>query len=691
MSRLSKSAGLPRPGTVVEFLHGNKCQAAWVLEENAGKLRLFTATGREIKLPGGRLLPWSGPAYDASASRSEMEQRLREHQDRREHIAAEADVLEIWELAQEEVDKAPIEFFAELLWESPDADQLAGLGRAMLEAKARFKYQPPQFEIHSREVVERKEREMEVRRRREQAARAGREVFKALWSASCSRTAPDISFTSPEAAEALQDVLLALLRDPEDAEASAIFAEARKGLPDHPQLALVLARAWGVVEPHFDPIPAQIGYDLDDAWSARFEEDIRVVREAFERRRAEEAAAVQPSGLVSVDSAATTDRDDAVEVRRLPDGGFRARVALARPTLGWTFGSDLDAEVASRVTSLYLPEAVSHMLPEALGVELFSLQEGEARPVLLLDMTVTPDGELAEITPSLDWTVVAENMTYEQAEEAVRTEPESMLAQAHELAQALRQARIRRGAVIIERPDPEIRLEPGDDGLAVHVDLKPETPAAWLAVSELMLLSNLAAARWACEREVPLIHRTQDITLPDSLAGVWSRPEDIYQAVRMLAPPVAEVAPKPHASIGVDAYSPVSSPLRRYADFLNLAQIESFLEQGRPRLDKDQLAAMLPRLNARTQEVSQVQRFRPRYWKLLHLRQNLDAFHRAVLVDDSQPVCTFAMPHLQIYVRAPKDMVGEKTAPGQEVLLRFNRVDPLTNEMRVCEVAEPMD
>ncbi|MGE4556984.1 MAG: ribonuclease catalytic domain-containing protein [Desulfovibrionaceae bacterium] len=693
MSRWIKTAGAPRPGALVEFLHGDRCQAAWVLDDQSSRLRLFTATGREIKLPLNRVLPWTGPVYDTQAGRTEMEQRLQEHTARREQLAGEIDILEIWELSQDDVNKAAVDFFAELIWEAPDTDQIAALGRAMLEAKTHFKFQPPMFEVNSRELVEKKTIELEAQRRREQATQAGREAFKALWSAHCSKSKANLENIRPEAAAALRDVLFALLKNPGDTEAAAIFNEAKKGLPDHPCLALILARAWGVVDEHYDPLPAQIGYDLGDCWAARFEDDVQAVRETFDQRKEEALASKAPltAGLVSIDAATTEDRDDAIAVERLPDGGYRALVALSRPTMGWRFGSALDAEIMSRSTSLYLPESVTHMLPEAVGVNLFSLAEGLPRPILLLDMRIGDAGDLQSVTPRLEWAAIERNMTYEQAERAIAEDPASMLAQAHALAELLRKHRIAHGAVIIDRPDPDISLERAEDGVKVRIDLKPEYPAAALAVSEFMVLANQAAARWGKEHGVPLIHRTQDIHLPDGLAGVWSHPVDIYQVVRHLAPPVAEVEPKPHASVGVDAYSPVSSPLRRYVDFLNMAQIESFLESGQPRLDKESLAGLLPQINARSQEVSQIQRFRPRYWKLLHLRQNLDAQHKAVLVDDSQTFCSFALPQLQIYVRAPKDLLGDKTRLGEERLLRFNRVDPLLNDMRVCEASEFVD
>ena len=71
-------------------------------------------------------------------------------------------------------------------------------------------------------------------------------------------------------------------------------------------------------------------------------------------------------------------------------------------------------------------------------------------------------------------------------------------------------------------------------------------------------------------------------------------------------------------------HSAYSSPLRRYPDMINEAQIIHFLETGKPRWTREELDALLPLLNTHLDAAGQVQRFRPRYWKLLYFRQQGD-------------------------------------------------------------------
>ena len=75
---------IPIRGSVVELMQHNRPLQAWVLESEASSLRLYTITQREIKIAPTHILPWTGPAYNPSASKEEMRGKLELHRVRRE-------------------------------------------------------------------------------------------------------------------------------------------------------------------------------------------------------------------------------------------------------------------------------------------------------------------------------------------------------------------------------------------------------------------------------------------------------------------------------------------------------------------------------------------------------------------------------------------------------------------------------
>jgi exoribonuclease-2 len=680
---------VPSPGCVVEFMQGNEPHIAWVEEASGDKLRLYTLNKRETKLAAQRLLPWSGPRFEGSFNREMILEKLKEHEARRKGLAASINPLEIWELAQGEVGQNSAAWFADLAFDSPDVDHVSAMGRALLGVKTHFKFQPPNFEVYPADTVERRLHEQEAARERELVVTAGQDFFHELWSGWASGRRKDAAKLAaqldPAAAGKLKALLLGLLADPENQELAPLWQQLRKGLPEHPSQALILATQWGVVKPHHNVPLDRAGYDEGDAWSEAFAKDIAAVEQAVEERQ----EPTSPERFLSIDSPTTRDIDDAFHVERLPDG-WRVLMALARPTFGLDFESALFAAVCRRASSLYLPEGSSHMLPERLGCGLFSLVAGQDRPALVLSWTLAPEGEVREFAPSLGFVRVAGNLTYAGVEQSLAEgAAEDGVRAAFELGGVLRSARIGRGAVVLDRPDPKITLCGPPGAISVEIRQCPEHPMAQTAVSELMILANASIARWALEGDLPLLHRVQDISIPSGYSGVWTDPVDMHRVVKQLAGATLEVKPGRHASLAAEAYSPVTSPLRRITDLINMAQVESVLSSGTPRFSREALIARLPVISARLDAVSQVQRFRPRYWKLVHMREHCkEREFEAVVLEENGPVVGLSLTGLQLYARAGRDAFAQKPEIGQRLLVKVGKVDPLTNEFRILSARE---
>jgi exoribonuclease-2 len=672
-----------RPGTVVEFMHGDQPQLAWVLEESSGRLRLLTINKREMKLPAARLLPWQGPVLNAEASRQDIQNALNDHQEKRGEIQAGLDVMELWDLAQGEMESAPLEWFGDLLWEDPDDDQVAALGRAMLQAKTHFKFRPPNFEIWSAETVELKMRQKAEEKEREAVTSAGQVLLQALWTAYGQGSKPKLPDMAPELEESLSGILKRKIGDRLDETERKIWTAISKGLPDLPHLPLLLAQTWDILPVHHNYLLDEADYTWKDSWSESFSNEIKEIENAFSNQ----SETPEVEDLISIDAATTRDIDDAFSIRRDGDG-YVVSIGLARPDAHWEFGSELDKAVMYRATSLYLPEGTSHMMPARFGTGLYSLIAGEARPALVTDFRLDGSGKLTSVTPRPTWVRVAANITYEAADAAIESRTDESLVMAHELAEKLLALRIEDGACIIRKPEPIITLEGEGAQTTVDITLKEQCPLSELIISEFMILANSGLAAWAGENGVPLLHRTQDIALPPEAAGVFTEPVEIMQVVKLLLPPSLETTPRRHAALGVAVYSPITSPLRRYTDFINMAQVCTFLADGSPRLDKEGLDQLAIYLGMRIQAVSAVQRFRPRYWKLVHLAARRKEYQSAVVVDEAGPMATLSMPHLQVNVRSPKKLLGDKLYPGQRFQINFARVDPLTNEIRLSEALE---
>lgn len=697
----SQLVEFPGPGCVVEFLQGNAPQIAWVMEEQGGKLRLLLPNRRETTLGANRLLPWSGPRRDAGLSRDEAVALLLAHREKRERLEADIDPVALWELAQGEVDKAPAPWLAEVAHSDPDADTVAACGHVLLACKSHFRFQPPNFEIYDAETVEARRRAEEAQRERDSLVVGGAEWFRRLWESRANRKpAPDAEQAAPP--EPVRSRLARLLRarivDPDTQEDEALWKQVSKGLPDDPHLPLLLAETWGLVPPHHNYWLERADYEPGDAWCDAFADETRALTE----RAAGADAPPLDACFISIDSASTRDIDDAFHIEPRSGGGWKVTVALACPALGWPFGGPLDKAVAHRATSIYLPEADYHMMPECLGTDAYSLLAGQARPAFVLRCEVDADGGLIGGAPGEARVELAANLHYPDCEavldgSAPEGNPAAPYADALRQALALAEARLRKrvegGAVVIERPDADFYLVGEGEDVRVFPRDTPPAPKAQLLVAELMILANAALAAWGREHGIPLLHRTQDVAVPREFAGVWSAAPDIARVVRALAPASLEVTPRPHAGMGLAAYSPVTSPLRRYPDLVNEAQALTWLETGAPRWSESELSALLDQLSLRLDAAAQVQRFRPRYWKFLYLQQEARAHGdecpwRAVVAEENDAFVSVSLPREQLMVRGKRLLFGEKVFPGQELRVRLGKINALRGEVSILAVRE---
>ncbi len=649
---MSDCVRYPAPGCVVEYMEGNAVQIALVTEEVGGRLRLLLPNRRETRLNSSRLLPWIGPMHGADMGREDAVRVLEAHRKTREDMAAQIPVMDVWELAQGEVEAPPASWFAELFESDPTTDHMAAYGRALLACKSHFRFQPPDFQVFSADMVEKRMAEEKIRLERESLIAGGAAFLRLLWDVACrKRELPQPpregaalgEWPPQEVAERLEEVLFSRMIDPESQEWENIWRTLSKGMPDVPHQPLQLLVAWGKVPPHYNFWLDRAGYASGDTWWQACADEVeslaaagRAPLAALARNGQEGSLDVCDLPCISIDSATTRDVDDAFHVEAEGDG-WALTLMLACPSLFWNFGGPLDKMVLHRGTSIYLPEGDCHMLPEVLGTDAYSLLAGQTRPALSVLVHVAADGTLGECEISVVQISLAANLTYvdsqavldaqaagEPLPQNAATPYAEQLRLGLELARQRQTARIADGAVIMDRPDPVIRLEGEGADVRVEVGLDYQASGAQMLVAEMMILASAAVAQWAADKGVAMLHRVQDVALPREYAGIWTTPQDMTRIMRALTPSGLEVQARPHAALGLARYTPVTSPLRRYPDLVNEEQLVHFFRTGAPRWTETELTDLLNVLSPALDAAGQVQRFRPRYWKLLFFRQKGD-------------------------------------------------------------------
>ncbi len=223
--------------------------------------------------------------------------------------------------------------------------------------------------------------------------------------------------------------------------------------------------------------------------------------------------------FVTIDGIDAKDFDDAVFAESVGKNGWKLFVAIADVSHYIKPDSALDAEAERRGTSVYFPEHVIPMLPEALSNGLCSLKPKVDRLAMVAEMRVDKDGKLlrSRFYPAviksharLTYTHVTEVLQGED----VREKYLPQLIELHELALVLIKLRTKRGAIEFDFPEPYIVF---DEDKKIEKLVIRERNIAHRIIEECMLLANVTAANFVAQNEIPCLYRTHGSPKEDKL------------------------------------------------------------------------------------------------------------------------------------------------------------------------------
>ena len=330
----------------------------------------------------------------------------------------------------------------------------------------------------------------------------------------------------------------------------------------------------------------------------------------------------------AIDNAWTTDPDDALSL----EGPNRLWVHVADVAALVLPDSPADLEARNRAASLYLPEITVPMLP-AEASERLALGIRDVSPALSFGLNLNSEGGILgiEIVPS--WVRVS-RLSYEQAEDMFHDLPFEGLLR---LAQNNEARRKRNGAVSIELPEVDVRVE---DGKVVFHPVR--SLRSQMIVREAMLMAGEAVAGYALREGIPFAFSTQEATqipaLPDGLAGM-------YALRRFMKRGQLRSLPARHAGIGVDIYTQVTSPIRRYQDLIVHQQLRAHI-RGQDLLTPQEMLQRLGAAEAVTSNMRQLERLSNQHWTMVYLSETPQWHGEGVIVETNGPHSIALIPNI---------------------------------------------
>lgn len=325
--------------------------------------------------------------------------------------------------------------------------------------------------------------------------------------------------------------------------------------------------------------------------------------------------------LVTIDGADARDFDDAVFAEADEDpknaGGWHLVIAIADVAYYVRPDSALDRAARERGNSVYFPDRVVPMLPEALSNGWCSLRPGEDRACMAAHLWIDANGRLRRQKFVRAVMRSAARLTYEQLQLARDGHPDdAMLPLGDKVVQplygafqVLMKAREKRGTLELDLLERRPVLS--EEGEVIGVEPRRRLDSHRL-IEEFMILANVAAAKELEKRRQPCMYRIHDQpdkarvdALRDVLEGLGlklakgqvPKPRTFNRILDQVkgseaAPMVSELILRAqaqavyspenigHFGLALPRYAHFTAPIRRYADLLVHRALISGLKLG---------------------------------------------------------------------------------------------------------------
>jgi ribonuclease R len=343
---------------------------------------------------------------------------------------------------------------------------------------------------------------------------------------------------------------------------------------------------------------------------------------------------------VTIDGERARDFDDAVAVQDAGKGHIRLYVSIADVAHYVKPGSGIDTDAHERATSVYFPDRVLPMLPEALSNGICSLRPDEDRLTLTCEMVFNERGERMDYEVYESAIKSKRRMTYtevagiiekddpEMKERHADLVPEFLLM--HELSKRLNLMRKRRGSIDFDLPEPEVLIDVTGKTTSI---IKSERNEAHRLIEEFMLAANESVASHLELHGVPFLFRVHDepdeqkmAELGDFVKGYglpWPgegsiRPKHLANLLEKAAGKpqerlinnlvlrsmkLAKYSPENagHFGLASRCYCHFTSPIRRYPDLIVHRAVKELIRKKTVSPErKGELAAELPALGQHT-------------------------------------------------------------------------------------------
>ena len=259
-------------------------------------------------------------------------------------------------------------------------------------------------------------------------------------------------------------------------------------------------------------------YGLPYEFSKDVIEEAKNIKEEVEKKDIPNRVDLRNETIFTIDGEDAKDLDDAVCVKKLPNGNYKLGVHIADVSYYVKENSKIDKEALNRGTSIYMLDRVIPMLPKNLSNGICSLNAKKDRFTLSVEMEIDENGNVISSEIFKAVINVTERMTYTNVNKILENSDKKIIKKYEkyieefklmaELAHILDDRRKLQGSLDLDIPESKITLD--ENGRAVDVG-KYELTFANTLIEQFMLTANETIAEKFYWLEAPFIYRVHEV------------------------------------------------------------------------------------------------------------------------------------------------------------------------------------
>ena len=674
-------------GSLVEYQQHGCAHVAIVIAEKRNKFVIRNAQDATLELGSDRLVLLSQNCGVDPQNSVEVIEYLYNLETQVASILPSIELLEVWELLIEENKSIEIARIQELLFADASIPQQIALRRVLFGEQVYFKRKKKSdsFDPRPASLVE----ELLHQKKIEQEKQAQRDT----WIDKALLRLKDFNNELPEPLQPLEQ-LAAHGKGAPQAKEAQLLVDTLIERANLPHAKSITQRSYDVLVAlgHFSPHELLTPYRLQRPLSFSDAE----IEAANSLQTAKSTHKPRPDlRAITIDGPDTKDFDDALSFQRdncdIEQGNILIGVHISDVSSVISPESVLQQTALRRATSVYCPDKYFPMLPRQLSENFLSLKEGKQRAVMSFYFEVNQDYEVVSTQLCLEEITVYKRATYEEVDTCLcdgnpeLQEFEDLLRFCWELSSHSEVRRLENGAAQFVRRE----LNPSiDESFNVTVTASDEDTPARKLVSELMIMTNQAAADYANRHHLPLLFRTQeapDVEYADQGSHIAEGPAREFFQRSFFKRSAVQTTASSHFGLGVDMYTQITSPIRRAMDLLNQQQLTYHLQFDKELFSTQTLEAHFDEVQKGLDEAFQIQRESNRYWLLQYISQQKIRTVQGIVMktDGARPLAEIDVTHSLFTFHVAQ---GASVKPGDRVTLEIQSINPRKDSLVLRQV-----